>query len=490
MGMLVPLISLPIRDPMLNLLAQEAINVGSTLTAMFILARFMCCGSDYVLVGTFSAACCLGLAPMCWFIDFAAEFYGVWLVLGLAGLVLSDTRPGEPTRWWKWPLAIVMLLLAHWVYSGAGLLLGPLVVTRFFTCGRPAPGTDVRVSGPLPSCRILAFWLKILRVATGELGRQLLFVGIAFVAGTLFLNLATLHLQSHTPLGSAAIDHWREMYKQLLENGWKSLAPQQWPLFMFGTALFGLVQIIDPSKRGQAGAACRAALALTLTATFFVFLMGTREWVRLNQCYARYTFPAIFLLQAALAILSVCQLSPAIKEKLIRRPFVLALSVLLIAALLTYHSPSIKKMRRDLAGTIGGRTADILAARCTHVAGDYWRIWPSVFHANLVLHDLSDNRTVWGVSYRSGPTRKGWERVPLDEVRIAVPLEDEQTAKFWLQTYGLPDMAVVEKRSTILVLRPAVVVLQERHLSWTEGQKAPPNSQRQLVKSVGYPAEN
>jgi hypothetical protein len=132
--------------------------------------------------------------------------------------------------------------------------------------------------------------------------------------------------------------------------------------------------------------------------------------------------------------------------------------------LINFHSPSIKKARDDLNQTygLGGRTADVLAAHCTHVAGDYWKVWPSVFHANLTLREQGESRTVWGITLRAEPTRAQWKHMPLDELRIAVPLDDKGEADTWLRWYRLPPMVVVEKRTTIYVLRPAEVVLREQ----------------------------
>ena len=52
--------------------------------------------------------------------------------------------------------------------------------------------------------------------------------------------------------------------------------------------------------------------------------------------------------------------------------------------------------------------------------------------------------------------------MPLEKLRIAVPVDDREEAEKWLAWFHLPPMTVVEKRSTIYVLRPAAVVLREK----------------------------
>src|SRR6266478_5312352 len=51
----------------------------------------------------------------------AATFYGVWLALGLGGLVVADRRPDKLTAWWHWLIALGLLILAHWVYLTTAL---------------------------------------------------------------------------------------------------------------------------------------------------------------------------------------------------------------------------------------------------------------------------------------------------------------------------------------------------------------------------------
>jgi hypothetical protein len=419
---------------------------------------------SYGLAGTLSAVAFLGLAPAGWIFNIsAATFYGVWLALGLGGLVVADRRPDKLTAWWRWLIALGLLILAHWVYLTTALLLGPLVVARFLVCG---PGSKAPVApgdnGP-PSTWASMFVRNIRKVLTSELGGQLLLLGVAFAFGYLFYRLETRHLLGHTDLDSLPIAQWPSIWRQLWKNQWAELAPHHWPYFLFGAAFAGLVQLSVPAMRRQAAVAWRAAIAVVIAATVYFLFVGTRQWVLMNCCCARYVYPSLFVFQEAFAIFAVGPLLPTIRNRLSRRIYVPAAVGLLLAALINFHSPSIKKARDDLNQTygLGGRTADVLAAHCTHVAGDYWKVWPSVFHANLTLREQGESRTVWGITLRAEPTRAQWKHMPLDELRIAVPLDDKGEADTWLRWYRLPPMVVVEKRTTIYVLRPAEVVLRE-----------------------------
>src|SRR5439155_11063110 len=135
---------------------------------------------------------------------------------------------------------------------------------------------------------------------------------------------------------------------------------------LFGAAFAVLVQLRVPAMRRQAGVAWRAALAVAIAATVYFLFVGTRRWVFLNDCCGRYAYPAVFVFQEAFALLVVGLLMPTIRDRLSRHAYVPAAIGLLLAALINFHSPSIKKVHEDLTHTfgLGGRTADVLAAHC------------------------------------------------------------------------------------------------------------------------------
>jgi hypothetical protein len=468
-GMLVPLLALPLRHPLLNLLAQEAIYVFTGLAAMYLLPRYMLRDASYGLAGTLSVVACLVLAPAGWLFAFTAYTnYGVWLALGLGGLVLVEARPDVPTSWGRWLIALGLLVLAHWVYSPTALLLGPLVVARFLLCEQGTRKPDLQGSNRPPPIWTSTLLMRIRQALRTELADQLLLLGVGFAAGFLFFRLAAVRA---TDTHSLPVRQWPSAWRQLWNNGWDFLAPHHWTYFLFGATFAGLIQLGVPARHRQAKVAWRAAVAVGFAAITYFLLMGTRRWVVLNVCCCRYTLPSFFLLQGACAIIATGQLAPAIRQWLNRHPYGVPAIALLLAALIGFHSSSVKKVRSDLERTLGQRTTDILAAGCTHVAGDYWKVWPDVFHANLVLREQGEKRTVWGIAFRGLLTRPLWEQLPLENLRIAVPLDDMETTQTLLQDFQLPAMVVVERRSTIYVLRPACVVEREQRqksLSETE----------------------
>lgn len=73
-------------------------------------------------------------------------------------------------------------------------------------------------------------------------------------------------------------------------------------------------------------------------------------------------------------------------------------------------------------------TRAVLAYECTHVCGNYWDLWPTVFRANMVLAERGEARVVWGVAPRAEPTRTQWSSVPPAKVRLG-----------WLVGFGRPE---------------------------------------------------
>jgi hypothetical protein len=76
-----------------------------------------------------------------------------------------------------------------------------------------------------------------------------------------------------------------------------------------------------------------------------------------------------------------------------------------IVTIARFGYPGINKPRIELEKKFNTYTSTIIQSDITFVAGDYWRVWPAVFHANWKLHGMGDEREVFGISFRSLPTR-------------------------------------------------------------------------------------
>lgn len=441
-GMLVPLIAMPVRHPVANLLVQDTIYLFAMLLAFYLLPRYLLRHALYPIVGTLGASALLLLAPAQWVHDFACNtFYGVWLSLGLGGLILAE----RPETGWRWPRLLVafgLLVLTHWVYSAAALLLGPLILGRGFLTFRDEAWTWRR-------------WL------VREASVPLLLLGVAFAIGYGLMCLPWEATPTH--VGTAPLPEWPVAWVRLLQSAWDYLYPQRWPACLLGAAGIGLVHVLLQSGDARPRLALRGALVLFLSAALLVLFMGTRRWMKENDYNWRYTHPAAFLAQMGMIFVAAAPLQ-AVSGRLLAR----GLAPLVVGvALAHYGLPSMATVRYGIDRALSRCTSDILDAQCTLVAGGYWEAWPSVFHANLMLRERGEARQLYGIAPRGGATRAFWKDWPPEQLRVAVPLkrfwlaEDPRPASevlnevnFYMESLGLPPMVVVERRPTILVLVP------------------------------------
>jgi hypothetical protein len=111
-----------------------------------------------------------------------------------------------------------------------------------------------------------------------------------------------------------------------------------------------------------------------------------------------------------------------------------------------YGVPSLARVERDIDRRFGGKTAAVLYSGATVVAGDYWRVWPAVFHANLALSRTHAPTRVFGLAYRSEETDPLWRRAGPSILIAASPddrsveaVADEHGVVATLQTH-LPEI--------------------------------------------------
>jgi hypothetical protein len=471
-GDLVPLLAIPFRHPLANLLVQQGLNVFCTLAAFLLLSRYVLRDASYPVVGLLGAASFLVLPSAYYRSEILLNSgYGLWLTLGLAALLLAEQPPAGRLGRVGLGLAALLMVMAHWVWFTAALFLGPVVLFRGLV-GPASPGA-APLSPALPTSR----WGQAVRTIRRGLQTQtavdllLLVVG---GAGGLVLR-RYLAPRVGTDFGSLPPAEWLSTLRQLVRNTWFYLNPAVGPFFLAAAGGAGLLWAVIPAQRRRSLNAFRAAAALTLAAVLLALFMATRLHVRTNLFAFRYLAQSVLFFQTGLLALAVGPPCLAARGAARKGTYAGASALLAAAAIFAYGFPSFAGVRADLAvrrlptplatgllptfQPVPGMSADeILAAECTHVAGDYWQVWPAVFETNLKMADRHVNRVVWGVTFRSSPTRRYWSRTPLESMRVAVPPGDDPLAALYLKDCGFPLLVVAEKLPTIWVLRPKSVV--------------------------------
>jgi hypothetical protein len=243
----------------------------------------------------------------------------------------------------------------------------------------------------------------------------------------------------------------------MVARAWEEGHGWGWSLLV-GLGLAALLLRLPSSRSFRRDALLRAA-TLLLAAVAYAAFVGALAWVAENHHHPRYLAPSALLLHLAVVSLLAEPLARAARAA--RPALAAALLALPLAALAVGGAPSLARVRGDLDAVAGRLTEDVLAARCQLVAGDYWSVWPAVWHASLVARErgLRDEagdgpRRVWGVTHRATPTVMQWKGLPVGSIRICRPhgLEPEREAERWLRAYHAWPVRVVERRATVDVL--------------------------------------
>jgi len=429
-GMLVPLLALPVRDPLANLLLQRGLLVLAGLGAVVLLARHVLAGRDWPLAGALAAGGLLAAAPAPWLFEYLGDQpYGLSLALALGGLALAE--PGADGRRPAGRLAagLLLVVLAHWVNAATGLLLLPLAVARA-AVDRMEGGASAGIRGRL------------------AVDGALLLAGLA--AGQLLLRLHPVLTQHPLRLELAALPaaSWPAAWGAFFGNAWA--AAGVWRAAIGGAAAAGVALLATRPLRAHLPAALLRAAALLVAALAYALFAGSLRWVEANAFHWRYLAPSALLVHVAAASLLAEPLARL--PRLARSAGFAAILLVPFAALAAYGAPSPARVRADLDRVAGRLTEDVLAARCNLVAGSYWSVWPAVWHAGLVARERGEPRPIFGITHRSNPTVASWSPLPRESLRICRPRGEEKEAERWLRAFHLWPVREVERRGTVEVV--------------------------------------
>jgi hypothetical protein len=448
-GMLVPLVALPFRHPLDNLLVQGWLVLGATLATPFLLARYALRSPAWPLAGAVAAGSSLLLSTPHWFFHatFGQQQYPVSLALGLGALLLTEAAASRPAvSWGRLLAALLLVLLASWVNAAVGFLLLPLAGLR----------TLLRRRGPGGSERApRAAWLRSVDRET------VLALGVV-AAGVASCFAHRLLVPAEEPIGKGfqKVGDWPAGWWALARTTWvRAGHPHGWGYLALAVATLPL---LVPSVRRRAGGTLAAAGAAVGSAVAYGLFMGATRWVQQNGFCARYWVPTVMFLQGALAIAAVAPLAAFCGVRACKALGAVAAAGLLLAVAWDHGIPSRARARAELDGIyqdqdvpLPERTAEVLGSRATHLVGGYWQVWVSVFHANLALYERGEERTIWGVADRCSPTWERWGRVDPDGLRVAALTRggrpDPEAAPYLLNDF--PPLEVVRRRSTLWELR-------------------------------------
>lgn len=383
-GMLVPLLALPFQDPFQNLLVQTALRLFALFLSFFLLARVTVPRPWWPAAGGAALALFLAGKDPAQHNFQQMQPYFQALSLALGGVLLIERKSRLSTI-----AGCVLIALAFWVSLETLLWLAPLLLLRrIFLVSETPRG-----------------W-----------GRELFpYVLLAVCFGaSLFASRLSPYQGTH--LGFAPIATWPRAWQRLLHRELEYLGPVlPWVL----AALLLLAVLLAVARPGRGRPVLASGLCLLGMAAANLLLLGTSGWVHMNDFRVR--FLAVGLLAVALAV-------PALLLGLLLegRPArwggavnAMVLLALLPLAWLRYGPPSPAAARASLR-ELSPAGERIAAAGCTHVLGNYWKVWPAVFQTNVLLAEQGEEREVWGIARRSTPALDLWRPRDWSTARIAV----------------------------------------------------------------------
>jgi hypothetical protein len=455
-GMLVPLLTIPFKSPLANLLAQSAINAFCGLATFFLCARYVV-RRAWLVTGAVSA---------CIFLLFATERarflylglqqpYGVGMFLGLGGLLLLENS--ESSRLLPVSFSFICLLAASWVDGAVIFVLLPLILFRWLferDARENARGTENVIVSPGGRRSSLQKLVQLAKsfVERGS-GLAVLLVLSSFAVTFVYSGMVSRSVAyGEWPYAPVRPWNWPAVWFQFGKYFWLDYLKQLWGIAL--AALLAVGVIVRLPQRGKIRGLNPSAASLLASSVVSFLLIGSLSHIQDMTFDPRFGLQSMVLLQVGAAAWAVLPIQALLGVNGRRALVAASMCLFLGAPLCLYGWPSLAKVRGDLDSTLGQYTPEILQSGATQIVGDYWNVWPATFHANMTLYEMGSNRKIWGVTVRSGPTEKFWSQIPADKMRLAA-IAGDPAVPYTLNMFSFPPVTEVGGFKTISVYKAA-----------------------------------
>ena len=368
-GMLLPLIASTVRSYVPNLLVQTQISIAAALLTVVLFQCFFLCREPGLSVRNLAASCLAIVIAMAIFRPqnrviqvflLPSHPYFTSLALGLLALVVLFGYSGRPVL--RYSIAALALLASFWV----NWTNGPVIAAAAFLRGR----TRGRIAAVLLVCTT---WAAMYSYSL--LYPRLVVAGMATISEAL------------NSISRLAVNVAGDML-----HPWRALV-----LVVVGLA------IQWRKKNVEAG-------ILVGIAVVFAIAVGSTEWVIRNYYEWRYwTVPMalIFLIAAS----CIADSTYVWLERLTgspQRAALIAMLVLAAATVRVFGVPSLSAARAGIDSVSRAHYANVERLGCTHMLGDYWVAWSSVFFNR----SQKIQPPLWAISLRSEVTEDLWSKAP------------------------------------------------------------------------------
>jgi hypothetical protein len=470
-GMLVPALAMPLRDHFTNLIFQAGLTIFFGLSSFFLLGYYVAGRRRGVTIGALGALLFIltqrSWVRFNWFVYI--QQFPTSLFLALSALILLDAWQRRGGLW-RPVVAVVSLWLAMWVNISLAILLAPLILLRRFLLADHVAEFD-RLDGYIVTSRSDDAITAQSNDGTTPSDqpsrwRRLSFgwpaqdwIGMAGTISGLLLSMAASRLvtdgqKEYTFLGPS---EWFACAVGVLRNLPEGI-DGKWFVLIVLSAATGLLTLRWPAGRQQLRISGSIVLALMIPAAVQFLFMTSLEHVHRTN-FGHYVYASVFVWQLAFLAFAVMQWAAVMPDgKAARRvPWGLVTAFVIIVAA-RHGRPGVGVVEAALQQSCGKYAPEVVATRSTHVLGEYWRVWTTVFYSNMLLQREGSTHRVWGIASGCLPTAYRWSQVPLAETRMAEVLGEERFSRAAQQQYGIPPLVVERELKTIRILKPTVAL--------------------------------
>jgi len=412
-GMLIPALTQWIREPHLHMIAQNALHVMTSIASFFLLARYLFPGPRWRETALLALLLFAGLSSTSDIKPFLTpwQIYTPALMFGLGALLVIPH---------SLILALVLAILAQYCNFAVVLLLGILAAARFGErAGRLGfRKVSKRFTLEFAVLAISAVISYLIRRPYGTAGGK--YDALGFMeAVTGWINLlhdyystgSTLWLfAAPVILALAAFAITRERRKQRAHR-------QMWRSFVLGH--FALLS--------------------------YAMVVGASTFAKANGFPRRYLIPSLMIWCVCWAAVTVYHW-PSIPRVRFAHRWAAGLAALLAVVIFRFGPPSMTAVKTSLE-TRFQKTFEQVDKSCTHVAGDYYRVWDSVFYSTL-----KGGTQLWGVTYRAQVIRDRWEIDDFEKPRVCYWKNNEDEAKYLLKAFGYEGLPRVASSDAMIIL--------------------------------------
>ena len=421
-GMLWPLVTKPIEHPLHNLLVQTGLTIFCGLAFPFVFLRILNPAAS-TLPASLATAWIVVAAPDAivenWFVVCQ---YPSALFLGGFGLLLLRSAAEESLPWWRIAIGIAMLVLAHWVYVAVVFVVFPLAVVQRW-CQR----------GTFQLNRI-ACYAVVGAFAVG-------FALMQWVRGRYpGIDVTPTTINSFATIPGHFFEFLRQLANQSDGALWKS-----------GTVI-GLISVLGIGvtlRRRISTTMWRTITGLIVVALGELIVASTLTWPCEMGHSPRYAlaFVAGILLAKGLIAVSV------VSVRWGRWLELLSMGMLAGAFILQFGIPSVSAVRADVDRRFGQHTESLLTSGADAVSGEYWKMWPVVYHLELVRYErgLPPMNNVVGL--RTSAYWRSWKTAGPDGFLVAVPRPLPHEIERIGEERGLAPLVPIREHGQLMIFR-------------------------------------